>query len=46
MEEAQQGGDLKASQYQQTMVQHTQVLQRLNRALGQYTSRIASNRIS
>jgi DNA primase len=46
MEEAQQGGDLKASQYQQTMVQHTQVLQRLNLALGQYTSRIASNRIS
>ena len=46
MEEAQQQGDLKASQYQQTMVQHTLVLQRLNLALGQYTSRITSNRIS
>jgi DNA primase len=46
MEEAQQQGDLKATQYQQTMVQHTVVLQRLNRALGQFTSRITSNRIS
>jgi len=46
MEEAQQQGDLKATQYQQTMVQHTVVLQRLNRAFGQFTSRITSNRIS
>ena len=46
MEDAQQQGDLKASQYQQTMVQHTLALQRLNQALGQYTSRIASGRVS
>ena len=46
MEDAQQQGDLKASQYQQTMVQHTLALQRLNHALGQYTSRITSGRVS
>jgi hypothetical protein len=39
MEDAQQQGDFKASQYQQTMVQHTVLLYRLNRAIGQYTSR-------
>jgi DNA primase len=46
MEDAQQQGDLKASQYQQTMVQHTLALQRLNQALGHYTSRITSGRVS
>ncbi len=44
MEEAQGQGDLMATQYQQTMVQHTQALQRLNRALGQYTSHVPSGR--
>ncbi|HEX9029237.1 MAG TPA: DNA primase [Anaerolineales bacterium] len=38
MEEAQQQGDIKASQYLQTMVQHNRVLERLDRALGKYTS--------
>jgi DNA primase len=41
MQEAQEQGDLKASQYQETMVQHTKVLQSLQRARGQYTSRTA-----
>ncbi|MEJ2597248.1 MAG: DNA primase [Anaerolineales bacterium] len=39
MEDAQEKGDLKVPHYQQTMVQHTLTLQRLNRALGEYTSR-------
>lgn len=38
MEEAHQQGDWKASQYHQTMVQHNKMLDRLNRALGKYTS--------
>jgi DNA primase len=38
MEDVQEQGDLKASQYQQTMVQHTKVLESLNRALGYFTS--------
>jgi len=38
MEDVQEHGDLKASQYQQTMVQHTKVLESLNRALGYFTS--------
>ena len=46
MEDAQQQGDLKATQYQQTMVQHTLALQRLNLALGQYSSRTTSGRVS
>jgi DNA primase len=41
MQEAQEQGDLKATQYQETMVQHTKVLQSLHRARGQYTSRTA-----
>ena len=41
MQEAQEQGDLKASQYQETMVQHTKVLQSLHRARGQVTSRTA-----
>ncbi|MEJ2706978.1 MAG: DNA primase [Anaerolineales bacterium] len=39
MEEAQEQGDLKATQYRETMVKHTSTLQKLYRALGQYTSR-------
>jgi hypothetical protein len=44
MEDAQQQGDLKATQYQQTMVQHTLLRDRLDRALGQYTSRTPISR--
>lgn len=40
IEEAQLQGDLKATQYRQSMVQHTLILNRLNKAMGQYTSRI------
>jgi DNA primase len=40
MEDAQEQGDLKATQYRQTMVQHTLIMQRLNKAMGQYTSRV------
>ncbi len=39
MEESQEKGDLKATQYMETMVQHTRGLQKLDRAIGQYTSR-------
>ncbi len=42
METAQEQGDLKATQYQQSMVQHIQILSRLNQAMGHYTSRMAS----
>ena len=45
MEDAQQQGQMKVTQYQQTMVQHTQVLQQLNRALGQFTNRVTANRV-
>ncbi len=41
MQEAQEQGDLKATQYGETMVQHTKVLESLQRARGQYTSRNA-----
>ncbi len=44
METAQEQGDLKATQYQQTMVQHIQVLNRLNQAMGHYTSRALTAR--
>ncbi|MGD9091506.1 MAG: DNA primase [Anaerolineales bacterium] len=40
MEDAQMQGDLRATQYQQTMVQHTIILQRLDQARGHYTSRL------
>ena len=46
MEDAQLQGDLKATQYQQTMVQHTLVLQQLDQALGKFTSHITSDRLS
>jgi DNA primase len=44
MEDAQDQGDLRATQYQQTMVQHTLLRGRLDRALGQYTSRAQISR--
>ena len=43
MFEAQEKGDMKASEYRQSMVQHTKDLQRLNRAREQYTSRSYSS---
>jgi DNA primase len=45
MEDAQQQGSLKVTQYQQTMVQHIRVLQQLNLALGKITSRETTKRI-
>ncbi|KAA3642177.1 MAG: DNA primase [Chloroflexi bacterium] len=39
--EAQEGGDLKASQYQQTMVSNINTLQQLDRAMGKFTERSA-----
>jgi DNA primase len=39
MEEAQQQGDLLTAQYQQSMVQHIQMRNRLDHALGKYTGR-------
>jgi DNA primase len=44
MEEAQQQGDVKVTQYAQTMVQNSGMLRRLNQALGLYTSRSATAR--
>jgi DNA primase len=41
MQESQEEGDPKATQYRETMVQHTKVLQSLHRARGQFTSRTA-----
>ena len=38
MEDIQEQGDMKASQYQQTMVQHTKMLERLNQAQGYFAS--------
>ena len=40
-EEAQASGDLKASQYQQTMVSNIHTLQQLDRAMGKFTERSA-----
>jgi len=42
-ENAQEDGDLRASEYQQVMVQNTQAMLRLDKALGNYTSRAISN---
>jgi DNA primase len=39
MEDAQEQGDMKASQYSQSMVQHTQALRLINQAIGSYTGR-------
>ncbi len=39
MEEAQEGGDLLASEFQHSLLEYTQVLRRLNQARGRYTSR-------
>ncbi len=44
MEDSQEQGDLKASQYQQTMVQHTKMLEKLNRAHGYFASHNISSR--
>ena len=44
MEEAQEQGDLKATQYTQTMVQHTQTLRQINQAIGKYTGSAGSSR--
>jgi hypothetical protein len=39
MEEAQQQGDVLATEYQQSMLQYTVTLNRLYQAIGQYTER-------
>ncbi len=44
MDEAHEQGDLKATQYIQTMVQHTRTLGQINQAIGKLTSRTASSR--
>lgn len=40
MEDAQQSGDMRATQYQRTVVQHTLLLQRLNQARARFTGRV------
>ncbi len=40
MEEAQESGDRRASDYQQSMMQYIMTLRTLDQALGQYTSRV------
>lgn len=45
MEEAQQQGDQRASEYQRSMAQYAQVLSRLDQALGQYSSRSATPKL-
>ena len=37
MEEAQEKGDMKATQYLRTVAQHSEVLKRINEAIGQFT---------
>lgn len=44
MEEAQQQNDPELKQYQQTMLQHTRLLERLDRAIGKYTGHVSPNR--
>ena len=44
--EAQDGGDLMASQYQQSMVQLAEIKRRIDRALARYTNRTAMGRKS
>lgn len=43
MDEAHEQGDLKATQYTQTMVQHTRTLAQINQAIGKLSSRKASS---
>lgn len=43
MEDAQGQGDIMASQYQQTMVQHILIRNRLDQARGHYTSRLSQD---
>ena len=45
MEEAQDRGDAKATQYLQIMVQHTEIKRRLDRAIQRYTSRSSLVRV-
>jgi hypothetical protein len=40
IEEAQQQGDMKATQYQQTMVKLISIRQKLDKALAQFTSHV------
>jgi len=40
IEDAQEQGDIRATQYQQSVVQHTMIRVRLDRARGRYTSRM------
>lgn len=44
MEDAQEKGDLKITQYQQTMVQHSRIRGLLDRAIGKYTSHSINTR--
>jgi hypothetical protein len=44
MEDAQEKGDIKITQYQQTMVQHSRIRGLLDRAIGKYTSRSMNTR--
>lgn len=44
MDEAHEQGDLKATQYIQTMVQHTRTLAQINQAIGNLNSRISKSR--
>ena len=43
MDEAQEQGDLKATQYIQTMVQHTRTLSQINQAIGKLSGRAANS---
>jgi DNA primase len=43
MEESQRQGDLKASQHLLTMMQYTQALKRIDKALARYTSRSSNS---
>lgn len=43
MDEAHEQGDLKATQYIQTMVQHTRILAQINQAVGKLTSRVSNS---
>ena len=44
MEDAQEKGDIKTTQYQQTMVQHSRIRGLLDRAIGKYTGRSINTR--
>jgi hypothetical protein len=44
MEDAQEKGDIKITQYQQTMVQHSKIRGLIDRAIGKYTSHSINTR--